>query len=95
MMDTRDSNSSVVADKSVHHSSIGSKIKKHWILSSVIAVTVVLLCLLLLVRARFPSPKPSLPVRQPIPVAVTPVKLGDIDVLRHRTPSAPSLPCTP
>src|SRR5580698_5336831 len=78
MMDTRDSNSSVVADKSAHHSSIGSKIKKHWILSSVIAV-VVLLCLLLLLRAfSKPTAKPAGP--QPIPVAVAPVKLGDIDV---------------
>jgi multidrug efflux system membrane fusion protein len=78
MMDTRDTNTSVVADNSAHHSSIGSKIKKHWILSSVIAV-VVLLCLWLLVRA-FSKPKAKPPGPQPIPVAVAPVKLGDIDV---------------
>jgi multidrug efflux system membrane fusion protein len=78
MMDTRDTNTSAVAENSAHHPSIGSKIKKHWILSSVIVV-VVLLCLWVLVRV-FSKPKAKPPGPQPIPVAVAPVKLGNIDV---------------
>jgi multidrug efflux system membrane fusion protein len=78
MMDTRDTNTSVVAENSAHNSSIGSKIRKHWILLSVIVV-VALLCVWLLVRA-FSKPKAKPPGPQPIPVTVAPVKLGNIDV---------------
>jgi multidrug efflux system membrane fusion protein len=78
MMDTRDTNTSVVAENSAPQSSFGSKIKKHWILSSVIVV-VALLCVWLLIRA-FSKPKAKPTGPQPIPVTLAPVKLGDIDV---------------
>jgi multidrug efflux system membrane fusion protein len=78
MMDTRDTNTTVVAENSAHNSSFGSKIKKHWILSSVIVV-VALLCVWLLVRV-FSKPKAKPAGPQPIPVALTPVKVGNIDV---------------
>ena len=71
MMDTRDTNTSAVAENSAHNSSIGSKIKRHWILAGVTAV-VALLCVWLLVNV-FSKPKAKPPGPQPIPVAVAPV----------------------
>jgi membrane fusion protein, multidrug efflux system len=76
MMDHLENTNSRVPDHS--SSSPGSKIKKHWILSSLAAVAV-LLCVWLLVRAiSKPKAKPAAP--QAIPVATAPVKLGNIDV---------------
>jgi multidrug efflux system membrane fusion protein len=52
--------------------------RRHWIVSSVAAV-VILLCLGLLIRA-FSKPKPKTSAVAAIPVTVAPVTLGDIDV---------------
>ena len=69
---------SAVPEGSVHGSSIPSKIKKHWILSSLV-VLAALLCVWLLVRAfSKPKAKPSGPPA--IQVATAPVTLGNIDV---------------
>jgi multidrug efflux system membrane fusion protein len=81
MMDTRDTNTSAVAENSAHNSSIDSKIKQHRVRRILFAVIVVatLLCVWLLIHVfSKPKAKPSGP--QPIPVAVAPVKLGNIDV---------------
>lgn len=79
MMDhPENSNSSVMAERSARSPTIGSKIKKHWILSGLVAVAA-LLCLWWLVREfSKPKAKPSGPPA--IPVAIAPVKLGNIDV---------------
>jgi multidrug efflux system membrane fusion protein len=70
--------SSPMADHSAPSSPVGSKIKRHWIVSALVVVAI-LLCLWLLVRAfSKPTAKPSGP--QPIPVSLAPVKLGDIDI---------------
>jgi len=81
MMDTRDTNTSAVAENSAHNSSIDSKIKKHRIHRILFAVIVVLalLCVWLLIHV-LSKPKAKPPGPQPIPVAVAPVKLGNIDV---------------
>ena len=69
---------SAVPEGSAHGSSIPSKIKKHWILSSLV-VLAALLCVWLLVRAfSKPKAKPSGPPA--IQVATAPVTLGNIDV---------------
>jgi membrane fusion protein, multidrug efflux system len=64
------------------HSSRGAglraNIKKHWIISTLVAV-IVLLVLWVIVRAvAKPKPKPAAPA--PIPVTLAPVTLGNIDV---------------
>jgi membrane fusion protein, multidrug efflux system len=81
MMDTRDTNTSAVAENSAHNSSLDSQIKKHRIRRILFAVTVVvaLLCVWLLIHL-FSKPKAKPAGPQPIPVAVAPVKLGNIDV---------------
>jgi len=71
-------NSSAVAEPSSSNSSLGSKIKRHWIISTLV-VLAALLCLWLLVRA-FAKPKQKTAGAPPIPVATAPVTLGDIDV---------------
>jgi membrane fusion protein, multidrug efflux system len=59
-------------------SSIDSKTKRHWIISALVVVAV-LLCIWLLVHAfSKPKAKPSGPPA--IPVSLAPVKLGDIDI---------------
>ena len=79
MMDhPENTHTSAVPEGSVHGSSIPSKIKKHWILSSLV-VLAALLCVWLLVRAfSKPKAKPSGPPA--IQVATAPVTLGNIDV---------------
>jgi multidrug efflux system membrane fusion protein len=70
--------SSAAAEHSARRSSRGSKIKKHWIVYALVAVTA-LLCIWLLVRA-FSKPKPK-PVGAPtIPVTIAAVTSGNIDV---------------
>jgi membrane fusion protein, multidrug efflux system len=73
-----DTYSSAVAAPSSSNSSGGSKIKRHWIISTLV-VLAALLCLWLLVRA-FSKPKPKAAGAPPIPVATAPVTLGNIDV---------------
>jgi membrane fusion protein, multidrug efflux system len=58
-------------------SSLRSKIKNHWIISTLV-ILAVLLIIWLIVRAVKPKPKASGP--QAIPVATAPVTLGNIDV---------------
>jgi multidrug efflux system membrane fusion protein len=79
MMDhPENTHTSAVPEGSVHGSSIPSKIKKHWILSSLV-VLAALLCVWLLARAfSKPKAKPSGPPA--IQVATAPVTLGNIDV---------------
>jgi MFS transporter, OFA family, oxalate/formate antiporter len=79
MMDyPENTHTSAVSEGSAHGSSIGSRIKKHWILSSLVVV-VALLCVWLLVREfSKPKAKPSGPPA--IQVTTAPVKLGNIDV---------------
>lgn len=79
MMDLpANSNSNAVSDSPAHSRPIGSRIKKHWILSTLVVVAA-LLCLWLLVHIFFkPKVKPAAPPG--IPVATAAVKLGNIDV---------------
>jgi multidrug efflux system membrane fusion protein len=55
-----------------------SKIKRHWLASTLVVVALVL-CLWLLLSALF-KPKPKPPAVQAIPVSTAPVTLGNIDV---------------
>jgi len=73
-----DTHSSPMADHSAHSSPTGSKIKRHWIVSTLV-VLAALLCLWLLVGA-FSKPKAKPAGPQAIPVSLAPVKLGNIDV---------------
>jgi multidrug efflux system membrane fusion protein len=79
MMDhPENTHNSAVPEGSAHGSSIASRIKKHWILSSLV-VLAALLCVWLLARAfSKPKAKPSGPPA--IQVATAPVTLGNIDV---------------
>ena len=79
MMDhPENSNSGAMTQRSAPGSSLGSQIKAHWILSA-LGVAVLLLCLWWLVH-EFSKPKAKPTGPQGIPVAVEPVKLGNIDV---------------
>jgi len=61
-----------------HGAGLRANIKKHWIISTLVAV-IVLLVLWVIVRAvAKPKPKPAAPA--PIPVTLAPVTLGNIDV---------------
>ncbi|HUE09972.1 MAG TPA: biotin/lipoyl-binding protein, partial [Steroidobacteraceae bacterium] len=64
------------------HSSRGAalraNVKKHWIISTLVAV-IVLLVLWAILRAVL-KPKPKPPPPAPIPVTLAPVTLGNIDV---------------
>jgi multidrug efflux system membrane fusion protein len=71
----------MVDDTSAHRSRssrLRSKIKEHWVLSSLAGV-VLLACIWLLIR-HFTRPKPKPASPPPIPIAAAPVKLGDIDI---------------
>jgi multidrug efflux system membrane fusion protein len=79
MMDRPEpSNSSPMAEHPAPSSSMGSPAKRHWIVSALVVVGV-LLCIWLLVRV-FSKPKAKPAGPQAIPVSLTAVKLGDIDV---------------
>jgi membrane fusion protein, multidrug efflux system len=79
MMDhPANTHSSEVAEHSAPHSNLGTMIRRHWIVS-ILVVVVVLLCLWLLVRV-FSGPKAKPSGAQAIPVATAPVTLGNIDV---------------
>jgi membrane fusion protein, multidrug efflux system len=67
-----------VAEHSAPHTTLGSKIRRHWVISALVVV-VALLCLWLLVRV-FSNPKAKPSGAQAIPVATAPVTLGNIDV---------------
>jgi multidrug efflux system membrane fusion protein len=67
-----------VAEHSAPRTTLGSKIKRHRVIS-VLVVVVALLCLWLLVRV-FSNPKAKPSGAQAIPVATAPVTLGNIDV---------------
>jgi membrane fusion protein, multidrug efflux system len=67
-----------VAEHSAPHTTPGSKIRRHWVISALVVV-VALLCLWLLVRV-FSNPKAKPSGAQAIPVAMAPVTLGNIDV---------------
>jgi membrane fusion protein, multidrug efflux system len=79
MMDRPEhSNSSPMAEHPASSSSMGSPAKKHWIVS-ILVVVGVLLCIWLLVHVfSKPKAKPSGPPA--IPVSLAPVKVGNIDV---------------
>ncbi len=79
MMDRpANTSTSAVPEHSTRSSPIGSKIKKHWIATTLV-VLAVLLCIWLLVLA-FSKPKAKPAGAQAIPVSTAPVKLGSIDV---------------
>jgi multidrug efflux system membrane fusion protein len=68
-------------DTNVHRSRasrLRSQIKKHWIISTLAAVILVV-CLILLIR-HFSKPKPKPAAPPPIPIAAAPVTLGKIDI---------------
>jgi multidrug efflux system membrane fusion protein len=79
MMDRpANTHSGEVAEHSAPHTTLGSKIRRHWVISALVVVAV-LLCLWLLVRV-FANPKAKPSGAQAIPVATAPVTLGNIDV---------------
>jgi membrane fusion protein, multidrug efflux system len=63
---------------SSHGAALRANIKKHWIISTLVAVIVLLVLWAILRAVLQPKPKPAAPA--PIPVALAPVTLGNIDV---------------
>jgi multidrug efflux system membrane fusion protein len=65
-------------DENSSRGALRAKIKKHWIISTLVAL-ILLLVIWVIVRAvSKPKPKPAAPA--PIPVTLAPVTLGNIDV---------------
>jgi membrane fusion protein, multidrug efflux system len=64
-----------------HHSrssQLRSEVKKHWIISTLVAVAILLIIWLIVRAVLTPKTKPTGP--QAVPVAIAPVTLGNIDV---------------
>jgi membrane fusion protein, multidrug efflux system len=78
MNDPSSARAAAADERSTGNSSLGSKLKDHWLLLGIVVVAALLIVWLIVRAASAPKSKPS--GAQAIPVGVAPVTLGNIDV---------------